>query len=241
MQLAVISDIHGNLAALEVVLADAQRRSITRFLCLGDVAATGPQPHEVVFRLAALGCPVVMGNTDAWLLDPPGTDFGHPDLREIDRWCATRLTEEDRRSMRAYQPTVALDVDGVRLLGVHGSPRSFDEQTLATTPGDQLDEMHAGVRADVVLSGHTHQALLRRHRALRLVKPGSVGMAYDQAPRQFATVNPLWAEYAVLNCERGRLGVELVRVGLERERIVARALASGMPHAQNWAAGWAAE
>jgi putative phosphoesterase len=241
MQVAVISDIHGNLAALEAVLADAARRGIDRFLCLGDVAATGPHPHAVVARVRELGCLVVMGNTDAWLLDPQPQDFGAPELREIDHWCATQLTEEDRETMRAYQPTVALDLDDVRVLAVHGSPRSFNEHTLATTPGEQLDDMLVGVQADLVLSGHTHQAMIRRHRTLLLVNPGSVGMAWDQAPRQFAKLNPLWAEYAVLTGERGRLGIELLRVGLERERVVAPALACGMPHAQEWADGWATE
>jgi putative phosphoesterase len=173
MQFAVIADLHGNLAALRMVLADARRRGVGRFLCLGDVAAKLPQPHEVVVRLGELGGPVVMGNTDAWLLDPPVTDFGRLELREIDRWCAAQLTEEDRQTMRAYQTTVALELEGVRLLGVHGSPRSFDEQTLATTPGELLDEMYAGVQASVVPSGHTHQAMVRRHRALLLVNPGS--------------------------------------------------------------------
>jgi len=63
MRIAIIADIHGNLTALEAVLADLEDTGADRVVCLGDVAATGPQPHETVARLRALGCPVVMGNT----------------------------------------------------------------------------------------------------------------------------------------------------------------------------------
>jgi putative phosphoesterase len=241
VRLAVISDIHGNLAALETVLADAGQRGVAEYLCLGDVAATGPQPHEVVARVRALGCPVVMGNTDAWLLDPPNGQAAKGEagqIEEIDRWCASQLSDEDRQSLRAYQPVAELEREGVRLLGVHGSPRSFHEGMLATTPGAELDEMLGAERVDLVLSGHTHAAMLRRHRALLLVNPGSVGLPYDQAPAPYGTRNPLWAEYAVITCERGTLGIELVRVGMERERIVEPALASGMPHANYWVDGW---
>ncbi|NIW96181.1 MAG: hypothetical protein GWN20_25895, partial [Phycisphaerae bacterium] len=70
MRLAIISDIHGNLIALEAVLAVLAQEEIDQMVCLGDVAATGPQPHETIARLRELNCPVVMGNTDDWLLNP---------------------------------------------------------------------------------------------------------------------------------------------------------------------------
>lgn len=65
MQLALIADIHGNLFALDAVLADMRQRNIEQILCLGDVASGGPQPCEVIQRLCEIGCPIVMGNTDA--------------------------------------------------------------------------------------------------------------------------------------------------------------------------------
>jgi predicted phosphodiesterase len=68
MRLALISDIHGNLVALEAVLAEIAQQNIAHdsqhILCLGDVAAFGPQPLQVLARLQTIGCPVVMGNTD---------------------------------------------------------------------------------------------------------------------------------------------------------------------------------
>ena len=64
MPVAIISDIHGNIFALDAVLAAIESRKIKQIICPGDVAATGPQPREVIARLKQLGCPVVMGNTD---------------------------------------------------------------------------------------------------------------------------------------------------------------------------------
>ncbi|HEX5442031.1 MAG TPA: metallophosphoesterase family protein, partial [Ktedonobacterales bacterium] len=69
-KIAIIADIHGNLPALEAVLAAVAAEGVERIVCLGDVATLGPQPREVIARLRTLGCPVVMGNTDAILLAP---------------------------------------------------------------------------------------------------------------------------------------------------------------------------
>lgn len=70
MRVAIIADLHGNRIALDVVLADIERESVDGIVCLGDVAATGPQPQETVERLRELDCPVVMGNADTELLRP---------------------------------------------------------------------------------------------------------------------------------------------------------------------------
>lgn len=71
MKVALISDIHGNAVALEAALAAIEEEGVDRVVCLGDVAATGAQPRQVIRRLRELGCPVVMGNTDAQFLSPP--------------------------------------------------------------------------------------------------------------------------------------------------------------------------
>ena len=102
LTIALIADIHGNLAALDAVLDALGPEQPGRFVCLGDVAATGPQPREVLRRLHGLGCPVVMGNADAELLDvaPPGpeTDDDSRRIADIARWCAAQLDDAAGRS-----------------------------------------------------------------------------------------------------------------------------------------------
>ena len=87
MRLAIISDIHGNLVALQTVLADIETARVDQIVCLGDVAANGAQPRDVIEKMRALGCPMVRGNTDEWFLAPQTFDpNSEKDRRLIDRF-----------------------------------------------------------------------------------------------------------------------------------------------------------
>lgn len=120
MRIAIISDIHGNAVALDTVLAELESEQPDRIICLGDVAATGPQPREAVERLRELGCPTVMGNADASLLDPQVGGSADPDtqkIEEIDLWCAKQLSATDLDYLRGLRPTVEASLpDGTDLL-----------------------------------------------------------------------------------------------------------------------------
>src|SRR5579871_5960253 len=108
MRLGLIADIHGNLLALDVVLQALAEEQVDRIICLGDIGSLGPQPREVIGRLRQLGCPIVLGNTDAWLLEPPVATPAIPEegrvLREINRWCADQLEAEDRAYLQSLPP-----------------------------------------------------------------------------------------------------------------------------------------
>lgn len=156
MLVALISDLHGNLIALEAVLADLELERPDRAVCLGDVAATGPQPRETVERLRELGYPVVMGNADAELLRPIPDAEGEEARKivEIYRWCAGRLSSDHLEYLRGFRPTLEVPLAPEHtLLCFHGSPRSFDEVIVAATPEDGLDEMLSGQEAAVVAGG----------------------------------------------------------------------------------------
>ena len=234
MRIALIADIHGNLAALEAVLGALGEARPARIVCLGDVAATGPQPREILARLRGLGCPVVMGNADAELLRPPdaGTESDEFTARVFDmtRWGAAQLDAEDRAFIASFQPTVDVALSsGRRLLCCHGSPRSFDDVIVAPTPDEAIDGMMAGHEAAVYAGGHTHVRMLRAWRGREIVNPGSVGLAYRFLPDGSARVSP-WAEFALLSVVGG---------GNDQRGVPARCVRPGVHGARHARAGHA--
>src|SRR6185437_13880326 len=241
-KLAIISDIHGNLPALEAVLAAISAEGIERIVCLGDVATLGPQPREVIARLRALGCPVVMGNTDAIVLAPqPDWSATGDDVptsnEDFDLWCAAQLTPDDLAYLRTFQPTVSLPLgDAGTLLCYHGSPRSYDERITAETPDEALHEMLAATPAQMYAGGHTHQQMFRRHRDALVLNPGAVGFVKDAIPPAATIRNPSWAEYAVVASDGGQLDVSLRRVPFDLDALFAAMDTSGIPRAQ-WRKG----
>jgi predicted phosphodiesterase len=241
-RLALISDIHGNLVALEAALTDIASHGVTDIVCLGDIAATGPQPHEVAERIRALGCPVVMGNTDAWLLKPApraDVDEGQRVMDTIDLWCAEQLTPEDRAFLASFQPTISVPLDGgKRLLCYHGSPRSFNDRMAPDTSEEQVAAWLAGTDADLYAGGHTHVQMLRRYQKVILINPGSVGLPLNPVWPGTDIRNPAWGEYALVECDGERLSVALQRIPFDTAALVAAAHASGMPHAEVWSADW---
>ena len=238
MRGALLADIHGNALALDVVLGDLHDRRIDRIVSLGDVAAMGPEPAACVERLDSLGLTAVMGNTDWALLHPqPGRwkDERYRRFGDIEGWCAGQLREHHRQSIAAYAPTVELALGpDARLLAYHGSPRSFDDLIEATTPLETVDSWFEQTAALVYAGGHTHQPFVRRCRQAFVVNPGSVGLAYEQDAASGEKRNRPWAEYAIIDYQRGQAAFELRRVPYDGAAVVAQAVANGMPHAEWW-------
>ena len=244
MRIGLIADIHGNLIALDTVLVEIDRAGVDALVCLGDVAALGPDPAGVIARLRERGCPVLMGNTDAWLLDldaidQPGPQSPHS--QEVGRWCAEQLSDADRAYVRSFVPTFTQPLgDGTTLLCFHGSPRSYLEVIAATTPAADLDALFAGVEATVLVGGHTHIQMVRRHGDAHIINVGSVGLpGVNAGSRELPRNRDVrWAEYGIVGMEAGHLSIELRRTPLDVAAMRARATASGMPYPAWWSSRW---
>ena len=243
MKLAIISDMHGNVPALDAALASLEREGVTNIICLGDVASFGPQPVEALRRVQALACPVVLGNADVSLLEPhqSGTDDPRDETAkfflEVDQWCAEQLTDNDRAFIRTFAPTVEIDLDGQRVLCCHGSPKSYNDIIVATTPDEELGNFLGEEDSQIVCGGHTHAQLLRRYRETTFVNPGSLGLPYEY-DRNGEARNPHWAEYALLEHREGQLSVTFRRVPYDPTPLIEAARSSGMPQAERWLEGW---
>ena len=246
MQIAVFSDVHGNCIALEAVLADLQQHPAGSLVCLGDAIQGGPQPAQVVARLRGLACPVVMGNADAWLLT--GVETGQEQIpperfrkmQAVREWSLACLSAEDRDFISAFQPTGEIPLTAGRgLLCFHGSPASFDEVILPSTPEDEF-QRYAGAYAEHILTGgHTHIQHMRRLGDGFYFNPGSVGFAYSHTQPEGAFRADSWAEYAILSAEGGRVSLEFRRVPFETADLIRAYRDSGRPFAEEAIAQYA--
>ena len=239
MRVGFISDIHGNLLALDAVLADLEQQQLDQVVCLGDVCF-GPQPHECLERIRALGCPVIMGNWDRGSVDglPPADDPVGMMLHEIAVWWAALLNDEDRAFVRTFEPTLELTLDnGAKMLCFHGSPQSFSDWIFATTPDDQLETMFNGFDAPVLVGGHTHLQMLRRFGRSVIVNPGSVGQPFSQWwPKPIRVAH--WAEYGVIESSGDHLEIDLRRVPYDVQALLDYLRESPMPHCHWWIESW---
>ena len=238
MRLALLSDQHGNDVAFQAVLKDVERIGVDEAVCLGDVVQGGTQPAETLDRLASLGCETVLGNADAFLLEIPD-DSPEPVTErqlEVRDWTLAQLRAEHLEQIRAFVPVVRREHEGLVLVLFHGSPRSYDDVLLPELGGEAL-EPFVGQDAALLAGGHTHLQWTRRIEEALYVNPGSVGISYDRHADSLA-LRPL-AEWALVTLENETVAVEFRQVPYSIDDVLAAALRSGRPYADEWAAQWA--
>jgi putative phosphoesterase len=242
MRIALISDIHGNFIALQTVLTDIEKARVDQIVCLGDVAANGPQPREVIETLRELGCPVARGNTDEWFLIPQTYDPNSEKeqrLMAMLNWAMEKFSPADLDFMQTFQPKIQVQMDdSTTLLCFHGSPQANTHVILATTPDDELARVIGNQHAAVMAGGHTHEQMLRRFRDATIINPGSVGMPMIRGVTSVQARRPSWSEYAIIESRAKSLTVELHRVPLDLDAVVLAARERGMPYVDTWVTEW---
>jgi len=224
MRVVVLSDVHGNCFALETALEDIKKAGFDHIVCNGDMIQSGPQPYETVHLLRGMQCSIVMGNSDAWLMTGVETDahlISEERRRKLDivrDWSLSKLDEEDRAFINAFQPTVTVDLGhGRDLLAFHGSPTSFDQFLLPSTPEDEFQEILKPYADNILTGGHMHLQYTRRLRDSQnfFFNPGSIGVAYNHEQTNENGLLDPWAEYAILTVEGAHVQLEFRRVPLD--------------------------
>lgn len=232
--IALLADVHGNLTALEAVIADMAAFPVETVISLGDVAAMGPEPSATVKRLRELVHHAVLGNTDAYLLSPrtrdqvTNADARTPAFLELEAWGTAQLDADDLSWLATFTPTVTFDQGSCRVLGYHGSPRRYDDPILPDTPDEQLARYFDGFEANLYVGAHVHHAFTRRYRRAGVVNPGSVGMAYHRLGD--GVEQPAVAEYVLLHVVNGQPNLFFRRVPYDAEVLQDAVQRSGMPH-----------
>jgi predicted phosphodiesterase len=189
---AVLSDIHGVLPALDAVLAEPAVRDAERVVLTGDIAA-GPQPAEVLDRLLGLGDRVVWvrGNADRELVQLARGEGGDvPD--PIAPWAARQLSTGHVDWLASLPYAVTLPVDGFGpVVFCHATPRDDEEVVLVDSRLERWAEVLADLPNEVmtVVCGHTHMPFTRLANTRQIINPGSVGMPYGRQGAHWAILN----------------------------------------------------
>jgi putative phosphoesterase len=210
VRVAAISDIHGNLPALEAVLAEIEDENVDAIVVAGDTIS-GPWAAEAFDRVVAADALVVRGNADRLVLERDD-QYG-----QLAVWSADRLGKARLAVAAEWPLTVELSMDDLgRVLVCHSTPASDDPIYTRITPDEDVLAMLGQVRAEVVVCGHTHMQYDRTlEGGLRVVNPGSVGLPYE---------GERGAYWALLED-----GVEFRRTEYDVEAAVAAIRAMGVP------------
>jgi predicted phosphodiesterase len=249
MRLAVLSDVHGNLMALEAVLADIEAQADSglgepdAYLILGDLAAFCPWPSETLARLRELPEALFLqGNTDRYLVtgQRPESPFVRSpedwaampaELAERDanfRWTVERLSYDDFQFLRDLPTRFDLDVpDYGRVVAVHANAQDDETFLAPDASDDEMIEYFSDLDARLVLYGHTHKPMDRMVGGMRIVNDGSVGLPLDGDPRP---------AYALLDFGDGECEATLRRVTYDCESVLAGLERFGHP-AKGWVGG----
>jgi predicted phosphodiesterase len=205
MRLAIIADIHGNLPALEAVLARIEELHVDRTLVLGDIVVGSPDSLACWLRVKALGCPVLRGNHERYVCDL-GTERAKPEwsLPQFGpvRYAAAQLGAAARRELAVLPASLRLP-EAPDVLFVHGSARNDSDLIFPYTSAAELEPMFADTTERWLIRGHNHYAGVYLWGDRRIVTVGSVGLPLDGTPS---------AQFTVLERTTGDLNVQQLSV-----------------------------
>ena len=226
-RVAVITDIHANLPALQAALARIDDLGIDRIYCGGDLVGYGPHPDAVCALIAEREIPTIHGNYDHAIardLEDCGCAYVTPHDRELGRrsvdWTLAHTSAAAKAFMRELPFDLRFSVGSTAVHLVHGSPRKVNEYLFEDKPASLYERLAATESADVLVFGHTHKPWVRSHGGVLFVNCGAVGKPKDGDPR---------SAFAVLNAGPDDVQVSIERVAYDADAVASEVRAAGLP------------
>lgn len=224
---AVITDIHANLPALQAALGRIDELGIERVYCGGDLVGYGPHPNEVVALIAERAIPTIYGNYDHAIardLDDCGCAYVTAHDRELGQrsvvWTLAHTGQAAKDWMRELPFDLRFEVGTMPVHLVHGSPRKVNEYLFEDKPARLYERLAAAESDRVMAFGHTHKPWVREFGGVLFVNCGSVGKPKDGDPR---------GAFAVLRPAGSTVEVTIERVAYDAEAVAAEVRAAGLP------------
>ena len=242
MKVALFSDVHANMPALEAVLDDIDQQSVDAVYCLGDLVGYAPWPNEVVETIRKHHIPTIAGNYD-FGVGRNSDDCGCAYKTDEEKTWGARsigytnevITESNRDYLKSLPAHLRLEVGRGKakdsLLLVHGSPRKINEYLFEDRPDKSFRRMMAKADARLLAFGHTHKpfhkVLAGSHGVRHVINIGSVGKPKDGDPRACYVILE-WGELDFADPES--LSVEFRRVSYDLEKSAAAIEESRLPN-----------
>ncbi len=226
-RVAVITDIHANLPALEAALGRIEELGIERIYCGGDLVGYGPHPNEVCALIQQREIPTIYGNYD-YAIARDEHDCGCAYITQHDRelgqqsveWTLVNTDQASKDFMRQLPFDLRFHVGDLGVHLVHGSPRKVNEYLFEDKPASLYERLAAAETDRVLVFGHTHKPWIHDYAGVRFVNCGSIGKPKDGDPR---------GAFAVLEPADGEVSVTIERVAYDAETVAREVAAAGLP------------
>jgi putative phosphoesterase len=226
-RIAIITDVHANLPALETALARIDELGVEEVYCGGDLVGYGPHPNEVCSALARRPIPTIYGNYD-YAIARDLEDCGCAYIDRHDRaigqlsvdWTLAHTNARSKSFLRELPFDLRFALAGKRVRLVHGSPRKVNEYLFEDKPTRTFERIAGLADCDVLVFGHTHKPWVHEYGGVLFVNCGSVGKPKDGDPR---------GGFAVLEAIGGEVRVSIERVDYDAETVAAEMRRVGLP------------
>lgn len=207
MKLAVLSDIHGNLPALNAVLKDINNIGVNKYIIAGDHIVDCPQPNEVLDKIKSLNAYIIKGNREQYVTEyhqGMHNEWNNHKQMSAVLWTYNTLNEQNIKYINELPEQLNISFTGIDAIRVvHGSPLKINDKLFPFTHTERLEKAVKAVKEPVLICGHTHESWSRIAYNKLIVNPGSVGVPFN---------NNRFAEYAVLVWENNKWTVSHCQV-----------------------------
>jgi predicted phosphodiesterase len=224
---AIITDIHGNLSALQAAFSRIEELGIERVFCGGDLVGYGPYPNEVCALLAQREIPTIYGNYD-YAIARDEEDCGCAYVTAHDRelgqrsvdWTLTNTSQRSKDFLRGLPFDLRFAVGEVGVHLVHGSPRKVNEYLFEDKPARLYERLAQSESDPALVFGHTHKPWVHEYGGVLFVNCGSVGKPKDGDAR---------GAFAVLTPNADTVAVSIERVSYDADAVAAEVRRVGLP------------
>jgi len=214
--IALISDIHSNLEALQECIKDIRKRGIKKIICAGDIVGYGAQPNECCDIVKKENIISVAGNHDIASASLNFSELFNPISLKAVQWTNKNLTEENKEFLLSLPEVLTSE----HMFVCHASPNDHLHEYLEyETDDDYLKKMIAKTKKNILVVGHTHNPFIKRYFDRLVINTGSVGQPRDNNPK---------LSYCIL--EAKNIDAEIIRLNYDYKTAAEKIIKAKLPH-----------